>query len=309
MNEINLADAIALFLSQKTAGSAKAYGVELIPLRDWVGPNRPVAAVNALELVQYVVRECPPERYAPATRLKKVKAIRIFFNWLVKKRLITESPASLVDLPRVPRELTRQKAMPDEDARLLIQYAEGNTTLSARRPRDLALFLMMYDTGIRRGEAAGLTVEALDLDRKQAYIFGKGRRHMIRWGSACHLALVAWLEDHPGRGALFHPQGKPMQAASISQIIRRACKVLKINSWGAHSLRHAFGHRLADNGVPITLAQVALGHESDASTKVYFPHDLPSAMDAMERLAYRDFADETPAKPAGEKLVKFPKIG
>jgi site-specific recombinase XerD len=284
---MRLNEALQLFLGQYKPSSARSYRAELAPMVAWIG-NRDLVDVAPVDLLRYVAAEINGRELAPATRLKRVKAIKTFFRWCESMDFIEDSPARKLRNPRDNHRETRNKAMSEDHLRQLIAYAAGETPLSKARPRDLALFLFMYDTGLRVGAVASMTVKSLYMEERLCITRGKNDRdHVVTWGDWAHEALVEWLDRRSNELGLYvwHPRGKPMLGSSISQIIRRACKALGLPSYGGHALRHALGHRAGDDDANIRLIQAMLGHANSKDTESYVPLDQDAALRRMRKLS------------------------
>src|SRR5262249_39846282 len=110
-------------------------------------------------------------RWKPATALNRYKSLVQWFRWLLDEREIEESPMARMHPPAVPEDpppVLREQAL-----RRLLKACEGRT-FQARR--DSALIRMLVDTGMRRSELLGLTLETIDLDLGLAIVHGKGNR-------------------------------------------------------------------------------------------------------------------------------------
>lgn len=278
---MNLQSAITLFIdAHENPVTAAAYRQTLIPMRDYLGPARPITEVTTPDLLRWV-QTYHTRGLAPASINKHVKAIKAFFNWCVRIDLLSKSPAKEVKTKRPPRRISREKAMTDDELSALLDYLRY-------KPRDYALVLFLADTGCRAGGAALLRVEDLDLPNGRAFVTEKGdKTRPVSYGHDCRLAIEFWLRKRPkGAGAYVFSRTKtPVKPDNISQIIRRACQVVGIRSLGSHSLRHRKGHQLADNRVAASVAATALGHSDPSITLgYYYPDDWETAEKELRKL-------------------------
>lgn len=138
--------------------------------------------------------EVPP--VAPRTGVNRAIVVRGFFRWLVDEGVRTDDPWSRVKLPQAPEDDTPVLTTAEQVA--LIETTKG-TTFLARRDRAIIMFLL--DTGVRRAELLGLTVEDVDLVAGEARVTGKGERsRTVRFGDDTTDALRRYLRvraDHP----------------------------------------------------------------------------------------------------------------
>ncbi len=190
------------------------------------------------------------ERRAPATANKRYMALRSFFKYLAEEGEITDSPMRNMAAPPIP-----EKPVPviDEHAlRKLLKACEGK---GFTERRDMALIRLLLDSGLRRGEAAGLTLDDLDLDNDVVHVLGKGRRpRAVPFGAKTGQAIDRYLRErarHPhakSRALWLGPRGQ-LTGSGVAQIVEKRCGAAGIPRIHPHQLRHTFAHNwLADGG-------------------------------------------------------------
>jgi site-specific recombinase XerD len=108
-------------------------------------------------------------RYKPATAANRYRALGTFFRRLVEEGEIAVSPMAKMRSPTVPEE--PPAVLTDVQLGRLLKTCSGSEYPDRR---DLAIVLLLLDTGLRLGELAGLAVEDLDLDLNVARVLGKG---------------------------------------------------------------------------------------------------------------------------------------
>lgn len=195
---------------------------------------------------------------AARTRHAYRSDLRSFFNWAVTRDLLPANPAALVDPIKIPRSLPRPIG-PHVTLALLV---------GSRRVRQM-VGLGMY-AGLRCAEIAALDVGDIAdwLDPPVLTVrSGKGGRDRM---IPLHPALIELLMARPRAGALFPgPTGRPVQAASVSQAIRRHFERCGIDAT-PHQLRHQFASEMIRraNGDIFTVATV-MGHSSVNDTMKY----------------------------------------
>jgi site-specific recombinase XerD len=130
-------------------------------------------------------------RWRPNTARNRYLALKRFFDWLTEEGLIETSPMARMRPPRVPEEPVPLIA--EETVRTLLRACGGKGFADRR---DTALIRLLIDTGARRSEIVGLTVDSVDLRDKVATVLGKGRRpRIITFGSRTALALDRYLRE------------------------------------------------------------------------------------------------------------------
>ncbi len=149
------------------------------------------------DLINYILW-LKEREYASATVARKVAAMKSFCGFLVRSGAVEDNPAEELDSPKVKKQLPTTLT-PNEVEKLLAMPAQGANTPKALR--DTALLEMLYATGMRVSEVAGLTLDDLDLRAGTVRCVGKGdkERVMPLYAEACR-AVGEYLEK--GRPAL-----------------------------------------------------------------------------------------------------------
>ncbi|MCZ7661759.1 MAG: site-specific integrase [Thermoleophilia bacterium] len=173
--------------------------------------------------------------------------------------------------------------------------------------RDAVLFAVLYNSGARVSELAGLRVSDLLLDRACAlHLQGKGRKQRVipLWKRTAK-QLRGWLpriDQRPAAPVFPNRAGKPLTRSGVEQRLRLAvataskrCPSLDGRRISPHTLRHTTAMHLLQSGVDITVIALWLGHEDTATTHQYIEADLAMKEAALRRL------DEPALKPVRYK--------
>lgn len=189
------------------------------------------------------------DNWKPGTAATRYQDIGQFFRWLVDEDEITASPM----------EKMRPPIQPDvpvpvlDDAQLRALFATcGGSDFDERR--DHAILRLLLDTGIRRAEAAGLTVDDVHFDDQVVVVMGKGRRERAApFGKKTTDAL-----DRYNRARKKHPQSDhpefwltrfgPLSASGLAQMVKRRGAEAGIEGLHPHQLRHTFAHQWLSQG-------------------------------------------------------------
>jgi site-specific recombinase XerD len=181
--------------------------------------------------------------YKPATAANRYRALGTFFRWLVEEGEIAVSPMAKMRPPTVPEE--PPAVLTEAQLTRLLRTCDG-TEYPDRR--DLAIILLLLDTGMRLGELAGLAVEDLDLDLNVARVLGKGRRpRACPFGKKAARALDRYLRARARHRDADRPQlwlgrAGPMTDNGIYQTIRDRSEQAGIGHVHPHQFRHSFAH-------------------------------------------------------------------
>ena len=113
-------------------------------------------------------------RHKPATANQQYRSLQPFFKWLLEEVQITASPMRNMKPPRIPEE--PPAVLTEEQLKKLLRTCEGKDLAS--RP-DMAIIRLLLDTGMHRGELAGLTLKDIDFETNIAVVLRKGGRPRV----------------------------------------------------------------------------------------------------------------------------------
>ena len=172
---------------------------------------------------------------------------------------LAASPMDAMNPPQLP-EQPIDVVRPEHLARLL-RICEGRDFTSRR---DSAIILLLVDTGMRRAECVGMTVDDVDLDQRIVWVLGKGRRpRALPIGRKTAQALDRYLRVREGHRLAHMPQvwvgrNGPMTPSGIYQVVHDRARAAGLPAMHPHQLRHAFATSwLAEGGNENELMLVA----------------------------------------------------
>jgi integrase/recombinase XerC len=210
---------------------------------------------------------------------RHLSTIRSFFRWACREGHLAKNPAKGLPSPRLPKTLPRAMTLPDTE-RLLSAQDE-----SPFPDRERALFELLYATGLRVSETAGLDLEDVDLASRLVRVVGKGRRErIVPFGEEAEEALRAYLParaaarregpsgEPPGAGEpLFvNTRGGRLTARSMARVLKRRLRAAGLpTELSPHALRHTFATHLLSAGADLRAIQELLGHASLSTTQKY----------------------------------------
>ena len=254
------------------------------------GPGAPtgVGALDAVDLTDLRRWLAGMARggLARATLARRVSSVRTYMAWAVREGLREDDPTVRLASPTadstLPPVLQRQQV-----GRLLSGLSEAVAAADeAEDPvaacvarRDLAVLELLYATGIRVAELAGLDVDDLDRARRTLTVVGKGdRQRTVPYGGPAAQALEDWLEHGRPRlaraasgPALFlGTRGGRIGVRQVRAVVDRSLEGLgDTSARGPHALRHTAATHLLDGGADLRSVQEVLGHSSLQTTQVY----------------------------------------
>jgi integrase/recombinase XerC len=224
-----------------------------------------------------------------STVTRKLSAVRSFFKYLVRMRILEESPADTIRSPKQDRPIPFYLTV-DEMFRLL-DSASGDDFFGRR---NRAMFETLYSTGIRVSEMAGMNVSDADFHEGLVRVSGKGGKdRIVPIGEKALSALSAYLAkraEKAGAGAnpadpLFVNQGMGrLSTRSIARILKRAAVRCGMpGPVSPHALRHSFATHMLDSGADLRAIQELLGHESLSTTQKYTHVSMDKLMEIYDK--------------------------
>jgi integrase/recombinase XerC len=199
---------------------------------------------------------------------RKLAAVRSLYRFLARRGVMRRNPARDVRAPRLARKLVT--FLPADEAAALV---DARGLAGDARARDVAILEMLYATGLRVSELAGLDLDAIDREARTVRVLGKGsKERMVPYGAPAARALDAYLARRAThRGPVFvNARGGRLSPRSIHTIVRRAARAAGVTRRvSPHTLRHTFATHLLDRGADLRMIQELLGHSRLSTTQRY----------------------------------------
>lgn len=214
------------------------------------------------------------------TMRRKLAAVRSFYAYMMKQGAVRSNPAKLLFTPRVPKKLP-QVQTPEQTSRLIDDVAsKAKATLDRPFPeRDLAIFELLYGSGLRVSELVGLNLADADRAEGILRVRGKGRKERdVPFTGKAHAALESYLAKRtavvkpaPGEPAIFlNHRGTRLTDGSVRRLVKLYSTMLAgDSSLHPHALRHAYATHLLSSGADLRAIQELLGHAQLSTTQKY----------------------------------------
>jgi len=258
-------------------------------LRETLGDGAKIRAVEHLHIRGYL--GLLYERgLTKASAARALAAVRSWFKWLAKEGKVEQNPALLVSTPKLPKHLPRVPSV-EEVNRVLDSLEEPakkeNDEAAAWPERDRVIFELLYGCGIRNSELVGLDMASVRWRDDAVLVRGKGKKErLVPLGDEAAAALKGYLPLREeklraaGKGAMVHdgPLLTNLRMRGDCRLttrsVGRIVKAIALSRGLAadvhpHTLRHAFGTHMLEEGADLRAIQEMLGHERLSTTQRY----------------------------------------
>jgi len=289
-----------------SAHTLRAYQRELLNFAAYMGERHSELAsadqIDHLHIREYL-GSLLQRGLSKASAARALAAIRSWFKWLARMEYVKQNIASLVATPKLPKHLPRVPSI--EQMNRVVDSVEQDA--ASWPARDRAILELLYGCGIRNAELTGLNLDDIHWANEAILVRGKGQKQRyVPLGDSAAQALRAYLgerearlraklsskrEESPARvqarttpirttPALFvslqlHGLNRPgcqarLTTRSVGRIVKRVAILRGLSAdVHPHTLRHAFGTHLLEEGADLRAIQELLGHERLATTQRY----------------------------------------
>ncbi|HHM04209.1 MAG TPA: tyrosine recombinase XerC [Gammaproteobacteria bacterium] len=201
-----------------------------------------------------------------------LSALRTFFDYLIRERLIQHNPATGIRAPKTKRRLPKNL-----DVDRIQQLFAATSDTGPLKVRDRAMLELLYSSGLRLAELVALDLSRLRLDNAEVTVTGKGSKtRIVPVGRQACKALRHWLRVRQELAAANEPalfvsrRGRRLSHRAVQQRLR---------DWGIkqglpenlhpHLLRHSCASHLLESSADLRAVQELLGHADLGTTQVY----------------------------------------
>lgn len=211
--------------------------------------------------------------YTPRTIHRKLSSLRSYCKYLIRRGVLDTDPVEKVLKPKMNKRLPQ---FVDEKGinELLDHYDFGDDYPGVR---NRLLVNLLYQTGIRRSELAGLTLGSLDLRQGMVRVRGKrDKERLIPLGIELTGEIERYLElrseRFPGSGEVLFltNRGAPVYVQMVYRVVNKYLRLITtLEKTSPHILRHSFATHMLNNGAELNAIKELLGHSSLSATQVY----------------------------------------
>jgi integrase/recombinase XerC len=222
---------------------------------------------------------------------RSLAVVRSFYRWLAQEEMVEKNPAVLVSTPKLPKKLPRVPTIEEMNNLLDGKMPE----IAAFPERDQIMFELLYGCGIRNSELVGINLDDIQLSAEVILIRGKGKKERyVPFGDSVKTALTRYL---PVRQQLLagcrkttvallinRRDGGRLTTRSVGRIVKRLAVAKGLPpDVHPHTLRHAFGTHLLEEGADLRAIQEMLGHKRLSTTQRYTQLSIKHLLEVYDR--------------------------
>jgi len=266
----------------------KAYRSDLADFLEFLSDSKQSLNLDSLRDWMWRQSEAGASK---STLARKTSSVKAFTEFLYEKGEITEDPGLRLRAPKLERTLPKvasEKSLSEVFSKLSEQATADNPSAI----RDLCAFELLYATGMRVSELAGLNQSDIDHSRRLLRVTGKGnKQRMLPYGVAAEKALSDYLRlSRPKLAVATSPdsllltsRGKRVGVRQLYSLVANQLAQTATGAAGPHTLRHSAATHLLDHGADLRAVQEILGHASLATTQIYTHVSVERLRDAFEQ--------------------------
>ena len=258
--------------------TAKAYTSDVMSFLIWL-EDTDVSSVDYNKIREYL-RFIYKYNYKKTTVARKISALRTFYKYLYRERVVEANPVSGVSAPKKTKSLP--KFLDKEE----IEQILNNVNIESPSGfRNRAILELLWATGMRISELSGLNFGDLNLEHNEIKVFGKGSKERIVLISErakqyleryIHTARRLVAKDFPpppqeeNSPVFINNTGYRLNPKTIRNVINSIAEKISLpKKVTPHMFRHSFATYLIENGADLRVVQELLGHASISNTQIY----------------------------------------
>ncbi|MGE5300521.1 MAG: tyrosine recombinase XerC [Acidobacteriota bacterium] len=265
-----------------SAHTLRAYRKDLEDFSDYA--KKKAEDVEMIDVRAFVARQIKDGR-SKTTAGRRLAAVRSFLKYLYREGYIRENPAKLVNTPKAQRPLPQFLSVDD-----IFSLVQQPKSIGFLQTRDRAILELLYSSGLRVSEIAGLNMEDVNTREGLVKVRGKGKKERILpVGSKAVDAIKSYLVEkillkRKDKALFLNNRGRPLSDRGVRRIVVKYAKMIGIGGRiGPHTLRHTFASHLLQAGADLRVIQELLGHASLSTTQKYTHLDITHLMDIYDK--------------------------
>ena len=272
-----------------SAHTIKAYRTDLAQFAGYIGPQswRDIDHV----LIRGYLANLYERGLSKTSVARALAALRSLYRWLAQEGEVEQNPAALVATPKLPKKLPRVPTIEEVNTVLDSEMPE----CSAFSERDQVILELLYGCGIRNSELIGINLDDIRWSNEVVLVRGKGRKERyVPFGDSAKAAVQAYLPARQRvlgetrrtseRALLINLRGARLTTRSVGRIVKQIAVARGLSpDVHPHTLRHAFGTHMLEEGADLRAIQEMLGHERLSTTQRYTQLTVKHVMEVYDK--------------------------
>jgi len=278
-----------LLFMEKVRGSSvhtlSAYSRDLGEYLDHLDERQ--LSLDSSESVRSFLGHLFRKGFARSTMARKISSVKSFCRHLVREGILETNPCDSIPTPRAPK--TNPRFLSLEEITALLDSAAGDRPIDLR---DMAIWELLYSSGVRVSELAGMNTGDWDQEGQLIRIRGKGSKtRIVPLGERASARLQKYLkasERWPTTGVnapiFLNRHGERLSVRGIQKRLEGRLRDCGLDTRiSPHVIRHTFATHLLDSGADLRSIQEMLGHESLQTTQRYTHVTLDRLLEVYDR--------------------------
>jgi len=267
----------------------KAYRTDLAQFSEYIGPQswRDIDHV----LIRGYLANLYERGLSKTSVARALAALRSLYRWLAQEGEVEQNPAALVATPKLPKKLPRVPTIEEVNTVLDSEMPE----CSAFSERDQVILELLYGCGIRNSELIGINLDDIRWSNEVVLVRGKGRKERyVPFGESAKAAVHDYLPARQRvlgetkriseRALLINLRGARLTTRSVGRIVKQIAVARGLSpDVHPHTLRHAFGTHMLEEGADLRAIQEMLGHERLSTTQRYTQLTVKHVMEVYDK--------------------------
>lgn len=213
--------------------------------------------------------------FSSTSQARIISGVKTFYKFLVLENTINDSPAELLETPKISRKLPTYLTVEEID--LMLSQIDLSLPESER---NYSILETLYSCGLRVSEIVTLKISDLNLNEEYIKVTGKGnKQRLVPIGKKAIKLIINYINNYRNKLTIqkqnsdilyLNRRGKPLSRVMIFYIIKNLAEKSGIKkTLSPHTFRHSFATHLVEGGADLRAVQEMLGHESITTTEIY----------------------------------------
>jgi len=257
-----------------SANTIKSYKSDIADLLEFLDKKQLEISTDSIRDWLFAISQAGGSK---ATLARKTSSIKAFTAWLFEREILSEDPGLRLRSPKLDRPLPKVATEVSLES-IFERLRERSVGQQPSALMERVAFELLYATGMRVSELAGVNLQDIDHSRALIRVTGKGnKQRMLPYGSPAADAIDQWIKFGRPRvqtekspdSLLLSSRGLRVGVRQLYSLVAKELGQTPTGKAGPHTLRHSAATHLLDHGADLRAVQEILGHASLGTTQIY----------------------------------------